>query len=41
MTTLFADTFYFIALLSPTDAAHSKAIADHHFEQAGYTALLK
>jgi uncharacterized protein len=26
MTTLFADTFYFIALLSPTDAAHSKAI---------------
>jgi predicted nucleic acid-binding protein len=25
MTTLFADTFYFIALLSPADAAHSKA----------------
>src|SRR5688572_24645512 len=27
MTTVFADTFYFIALLSPTDAAHSKALA--------------
>jgi predicted nucleic acid-binding protein len=26
MTTLFADTFYFIALLSPADAAHSKSI---------------
>jgi hypothetical protein len=26
MTTLFADTFYFIALLSPTDAGHLKAI---------------
>jgi uncharacterized protein len=27
MTTLFADTFYFIALLSPSDDAHAKAIA--------------
>ena len=27
MTALFADTFYFIALLSPADAAHAKAVA--------------
>lgn len=26
MTPLFADTFYFIALLSPDDAAHQKAV---------------
>jgi predicted nucleic acid-binding protein len=26
MTTLFADTFYFIALLSPADEAHAKAV---------------
>jgi hypothetical protein len=25
MRTLFADTFYFIALLNPADAAHAKA----------------
>ena len=27
MTALFADTFYFIALLSPADEAHAKAVA--------------
>ncbi len=27
MRTVFADTFYFIALLSPADEAHAKAIA--------------
>lgn len=27
MTVLFADTFYFIALLSPSDASHDKAIS--------------
>jgi predicted nucleic acid-binding protein len=26
MRTLFADTFYYIALLSPTDAAHTRAV---------------
>ena len=26
MRALFADTFYYIALLSPTDAAHSRAV---------------
>lgn len=26
MRTLFADTFYYIALLSPTDAAHARAV---------------
>ena len=26
MRTLFADTFYFIALLNPKDAAHAKAV---------------
>ena len=26
MRTLFADTFYYIALLSPTDAAHPRAV---------------
>jgi uncharacterized protein len=27
MTAVFADTFYFIALLSPADEAHAKAVA--------------
>jgi predicted nucleic acid-binding protein len=27
MTTVFADTFYFIALLSPADEAHGRAVA--------------
>ncbi|HEV3255494.1 MAG TPA: hypothetical protein VG013_01315 [Gemmataceae bacterium] len=26
MTTVFADTFYYFALLSPTDAAHARAV---------------
>jgi hypothetical protein len=33
MNAIFADTFFFIALLNPRD--------DHHFEQAGFVALLK
>lgn len=31
MNAVFADTFYFLALLT----------GDHHFEQAGFVALLK
>ena len=27
MTSVFADTFYFVALLSPTDKAHQRALA--------------
>ena len=56
---IFADSFYFIALLNERDAAHVRArqfgdehagelvttewvlMADHHFEQAGFVALLK
>jgi predicted nucleic acid-binding protein len=61
MNRRFADTFFFIALLSERDEAHNRALtyahdssaklvttrwvlaefADHHFEQAGFTALLK
>jgi hypothetical protein len=49
MSTVFADSFYFIAQLNPADEAHGKATAfttdaltgDHHFEQAGFIALLK
>lgn len=32
MSAVFADTFYFLALLNP---------CDHHFEQAGFNTLLK
>ncbi len=74
MNTVFADTYYFIALLNPKDSAHTRAsdfsrtsrahvvssicvftsfvimqehgltealTGDHHFEQAGFRALLK
>jgi hypothetical protein len=60
MSTLFADAFFFVALLNPRDRAHSLANAyiepdlelpllattdaltgDHHFEQAGFRALLR
>ena len=27
MTTVFADTFYFVALTNPRDAAHERAVA--------------
>ena len=50
MRTVFADTHFFIALLSVRDADHREAArwfetntaltADRHFEQAGFTALL-
>ena len=33
MSPVFADTFYFLAYLNPMD--------EHHFEQAGFQALLK
>jgi len=47
MRTVFADTFYFLALLSPSFVVMTKAgitearTGDHHFEQAGFVALLK
>ena len=36
MKVVFADTFYFPALLNDSEAL----TADHHFEQAGFKALL-
>jgi predicted nucleic acid-binding protein len=51
MRAVFADTFYFLALLDSREARHSAAVAaacirealtgDRHFEQAGLVALLK
>jgi hypothetical protein len=41
MKTVFADAFYFFAVLSPRDQDHARATGDHHFEQAGFVALLK
>ena len=37
MTALFADTSYCLAFLSPAD----DRTGDHHFQQAGFTILLK
>lgn len=57
MKSVFADTFYFLALLDSREESHLKAVefsrdpqlilvsealtGDHHFLQAGFTALLK
>ena len=68
MNSLFVDTGFYLALLSPRDVWHTRAVelshqihqplvltdlilvdlglrevlgADHHFEQAGFTVLLK
>ena len=36
------DTGYFIALFTPDDDLHDRALAyDRHFEQAGFEALLR
>jgi hypothetical protein len=51
MKSVFADTFHFLALLKADDPHHRSALkfhrvkwrritADHHFEQAGFKALL-
>jgi hypothetical protein len=39
MTTVFADTFYFLTLLDTP--GNATLTGDKHFEQAGFTALLK
>ena len=52
MSPVFVDSFYFFAILNQKDLAHPKLVmkqrgindaltGDHHFEQAGFTALLK
>lgn len=48
MTSAFADTFYFLALLDTREERHLREegitqalTGDKHFEQAGFTALLK
>jgi hypothetical protein len=41
MRTVFADTFYFLALVDLSDRKISEALTgDKHFEQAGFSALL-
>jgi hypothetical protein len=37
MTPVFADTFYFIALLSPDDAAHERAVEYSHLIEQSVT----
>jgi hypothetical protein len=40
MSIAFADAFYFVALLNARDQIQALT-GDHHFEQAGFVALLK
>jgi len=47
MSEVFADSFYFIAILHPRDQFHAAAVeqsqhrpGDHHFTQAGFVDLL-
>lgn len=41
MKRLFADSFFFFAYLNADDGAHKALTGEHHFRQAGFTALLE
>jgi hypothetical protein len=41
MSVRFADTFLFLAAMSPRDASITETLTgDHHFTQAGFVAVL-